>query len=97
MFVEFIFSKYYGSMVHAGTFYGDMLPTFSSYVSSNVYAFEPVLENYVLAKICAAKNNLENVLLFNCGLGSSVENLRINTTEGNGQHAGGASKIDANG
>lgn len=86
-----------GSMVHAGTFFGDMIPGFSRSVSGTVYAFEPVLENYILAKICIDNNNLENVLLVNSALSDCMRNLRIDTREGGGKHAGGTSKISVNG
>ena len=58
-------------MVHAGTFFGDMLPSLSAKCPATVFAFEPVLENYVLAKLTVSENNLGNVLLLNSALGSS--------------------------
>ena len=48
-FVRDFCSSFKGSMVHAGTFFGDMIPNFSKSVSGNVYAFEPVFENYIIA------------------------------------------------
>ena len=72
-----------------------MLPTFSAAVTGNVYAFEPVLENYILANLCMQHNELKNVLLFHSALGAETQNLRINTKEFDGQHRGGASAIDS--
>jgi FkbM family methyltransferase len=83
----------HGSMIHAGTFFGDMLPSFSRACSGTVYAFEPVLENCVLAKLCVQANGLANVFLLNAGLGSHVEVAHIDTGEKSGSHRGGASQI----
>ena len=82
-----------GNMVHAGTFFGDMLPSFSRKCPGTVYAFEPVLEHYVLAKLCVQKNGLENVILLNSGLGAEFSSAYIDTGETKGSHLGGASQI----
>lgn len=86
-----------GSIVHAGTFFGDMLPNFSKFTQGRVYAFEPVLENYVLAKLCVEQNDLTNVVIINSALSDSIANLKINTVQGNGIHAGGSSTISNSG
>ena len=86
-----------GNVVHAGTFFGDMLPSFSKACGGTVYAFEPVLENYVLAKLCIEQNNLENVLIQNVGLGSSISIARIDTGVQKGIHRGGGSQISDSG
>lgn len=91
--VQRIFSTSRGSLVHAGAFFGDMLPSFSKSVRHRIYAFEPVLESYVLAKLCVEVNKLSNVLLFNCALSDSFANVFMNTELGNGLHAGGMSKV----
>lgn len=96
-FVKGFCKSFKGSMVHAGTFFGDMIPNFSRFVSGNVYAFEPVFENYILAKLCVDNNNLENVILMNCALSDNLGNLYINTNESDGRHAGGASTISDKG
>ena len=95
--VRKLLTKFPGSMVHAGTFFGDMLPAFSRYVPKTVYAFEPVLENYILARLTVEKNSLENVLLFNCALSSSISNVKLDTGEADLVHYGGASKVSASG
>ena len=96
-FVRFVFDHHCGSMIHAGAFFGDMLPSFSSYVQKKLYAFEPVLENYILSSLCVRENQLENVLLFNCCLGGKSGTLRINSRTKEGLHAGGLSHVAPNG
>lgn len=82
-----------GSMIHAGAFFGDMLPTFSRYCPGTVYAFEPVLENYVLAKLCVETNKLENVYLQNAALSESTSIAHIDTGNEGLEHRGGESKL----
>lgn len=96
-FVSEFCSSFNGSMVHAGTFFGDMLPSFSRSVSGYVYAFEPVLENYVLAKLCVEFNELKNVILMNCALSDGMHNVYIDTYESDGRHAGGGSRVSDKG
>jgi FkbM family methyltransferase len=86
-----------GSIVHAGAFFGDMLPNFSKFVNGSVYAFEPVLENFILAKLSVDINELSNVILLNSALSANISNLRINTFEKGDLHAGGASSISEHG
>ena len=97
VFVREFCKSFKGSMVHAGTFFGDMIPNFSRSVSGTVYAFEPVFENYILAKLCVDNNKLENVILMNSALSDRLGNLNINTSEGGGRHSGGASTISDKG
>ncbi|RAI03608.1 hypothetical protein DLJ53_03725 [Acuticoccus sediminis] len=85
-----------GDIVHAGTFFGDMLPSFSKACPGRVYAFEPVLENFVLAKRCIEANGLTNVLLTNAGLGERIEVACINVGQDE-NHRGGGSTIDERG
>ena len=82
-----------GSMVHAGTFFGDMLPSFSRKTPSRVYAFEPVLENYLLANAVVAENRLDNVMLLHAGLGAGPSIARVKTHNAEGRHIGGMSRI----
>ncbi len=86
-----------GSMIHAGTFFGDMLPTFARSCPATVYAFEPVLENYVLAKSCIQQNRLENVFLQNAGLSDSISISHINTGIEGKEHLGGGSTLSDEG
>ena len=80
-----------GDLIHAGTFFGDMLPTFARACRGTVLAFEPVLENYVLAKLCVQENGLDNVVMVNAGLAEAVGTARIDT--GEERHRGGTSEI----
>jgi FkbM family methyltransferase len=58
-------------MVHAGAFFGDMLPALSRAAGGcTVWAFEPVTEAFRCAQITAAINGLHNVALHNVGLGA---------------------------
>ncbi|MCF3642737.1 FkbM family methyltransferase [Rhizobium sp. TRM95111] len=93
LLVAEILKHHPGDMVHAGTFFGDMLPAFSAACPGTVYAFEPVLENYVLAKLCVERNGLGNVLLWNAGLGDRLSVARIETATPSGAHHGGGSHI----
>jgi FkbM family methyltransferase len=91
-------SRHDGSIIHAGTFFGDMLPSFSRSVRGTVYAFEPVPENHELARLCVEHNGLKNVFLLQAALGESTRILRIDTrgVRGGG-HAGGGSRISDTG
>lgn len=79
-------------MIHAGTSFGDMLHTYSL-SASRVYAFEPVLDNYYLAKKNAERLGLRNVLLFNAALSDANGVVRIVTEQSDGGFAGGASTV----
>ena len=82
-----------GDLIHAGTFFGDMLPSFSKKCPGIVYAFEPVLENFLLAKLCIQRNELSNVILWNAGLGRSLSVARVDTGKKERTHRGGVSEI----
>ena len=92
-FVRDLFYGRSGSMIHAGAFYGDMIPSFAGCVS-NLVCFEPVLENYVLARMCVEANKLDNVWLVHGALTDSRCNVRINYGVNEPLHRGGASKVD---
>ncbi len=86
-----------GSIVHAGTFFGDMLPTFARSCPATVYAFEPVLESYILAKLCVEANSLENVFILNAGLSDRISIAQIDTGSTVGNHLGGGSTLSDEG
>lgn len=86
-----------GDMVHAGTFFGDMLPSFSRACSGAVYAFEPVLENYILAKLSIERNQLSNVIMVNAALGEHIGVGHVQTQAGDSQHCGGGSHVAQSG
>jgi len=71
-----------------------MLHTLSSYAEV-VYAFEPVLDNYVLAKRNIANLKLENVTLFNAGLGKAAGFAIMQTRSQDGVFRGGASSMSS--
>jgi FkbM family methyltransferase len=85
-----------GSMLHAGTFFGDMLPSFSRKTPGLVYAFEPVLENYLLARHVTERNELDNVLLFHAALADCTRQGQVETMKSSTQHRGGASFVVSN-
>ena len=82
-----------GDMIHAGTFFGDMLPSFSRACQGTVHAFEPVFESYVAAKLCVQENALENVVLLNAALGACTGTARIDIGTETGLHRGGSSRL----
>lgn len=91
-----VYERIPGNLIHAGTFFGDMIPSFSDSIGQNgkVYCFEPVLESYVLAKQCIQYNKITNVVLSNSGLSDRVSTLKIQTNDGK---IGGRSFIQKNG
>ena len=85
-----------GNIIHAGTFFGDMIPSFSAACGPDglLYAFEPLLENYVLARLCTDRNGLKNVLLFNCGLADRIDRCSISSYDETATtHRGGSARI----
>lgn len=94
--VELFLNKNGGSILHAGTFYGDMLPKFSKF-SKFVYSFEPLMENFILANLCVQENDLTNTFLYNAALSNTDEIVRISSQSFTGKHAGGTSKIAKDG
>lgn len=95
--IRSIFKAVEGSMVHAGTFFGDMIPSFSRAVSGTLWCFEPVIENYILANLSVSKNRLKNVFLMNAALSEKVGMVRINSGAAGTQHRGGGSFVDKQG
>lgn len=92
--IEFIQKNFNNqSIVTAGTYIGDFLPAFKDI--TNVYAFEPVEENYVYANINKKVNSLNNVILENMCLSNISENKNMVTCI-NGVFCGGGSKIIKN-
>jgi FkbM family methyltransferase len=89
-----VFDRYPGSsMIHAGTFFGDMLVSFSR-AAGTLYAFEPVIENYLLARQVVEVNQLGNVALYHAGLGAAPGPAAVVTHDAaDGNHRGGGSKV----
>jgi FkbM family methyltransferase len=90
--VGWILSLRPGNAIHAGTFFGDMLPSFSRKTSGLVYAFEPVLENYLLARHVVERNDLDNVMLFHAGLAEQLRPGLVETSD-DVRHRGGGSFV----
>jgi len=84
--IEFLTSKLgHGDMIHAGTFFGDFLPAISRANGIHtIWAFEPNPEAYRCAQITTLVNNLDNVRLFNKGLGDhdSIEKMKVVNNDG---------------
>jgi FkbM family methyltransferase len=83
-----------GDIVHAGTYFGDFLPGFSRAVlpGNRVWAFEPNPENFHAATITRQLNRLDNVEIFNAGLGHQEAPMKLRV-RAEGQAQGGASRI----
>lgn len=93
--VQRVMTRRPGSMISAGVFFGDMLPSFSRKTPGLVYAFEPVIENYLLARAVAMANDLSNVVLLHAGLGAEPGPglASIGTSRIGLRHLGGAARI----
>jgi FkbM family methyltransferase len=70
-----------------------MLPSFSRKTPGLVYAFEPVLENYLLARAIVDDNVLPNVVLLHAGLGAEAGLADIGTSRKGRPHLGGAARV----
>ena len=95
--LKFIESEYRGGdIIHAGTYFGDFLP-FLSKISKNfnVFAFEPVLENYKCSRLNLSLNNIKNIELFNNTLSNTNNKLYIKKTH-EVVFLGGASHVSTN-
>lgn len=91
-FIESIYEKG-TSVVHAGAYFGDMLPFFSTLVGNEiVWAFEPIKDNFYFAKKNIELNGLNNVVLFNTALSNKKQQLYMKTID-NGVELGGASRV----
>jgi FkbM family methyltransferase len=105
--IEALLSQYPGSMVHAGTFFGDMIPHFATLIKKGdqhdpeamLYAFEPNTKSYLLAQKSVEANNLSNVVLLNAALGPSIGQARIQTESQDGleNERGGGSFVETGG
>ena len=98
--IEFILANCKdGDMVHAGTYFGDMIPAFSRAVGADhtLWAFEPNPENHRCANITRLINGLDNVVLTNAGLGDHSHTVQMHTSDAQGKGLGGASRLLAEG
>lgn len=93
--IEFIIENINNeSMIHAGTYFGDMLPAFGKSTKSKIFAFEANPFSAESAKGTIQLNNLNNIVFYEMGLGSSIskENLIYQYQEG--QSLGGGSRFE---
>lgn len=72
-----------GSVIHAGTGFGDFIPALSNACKATVWSFEPEQENYFCAKKTIELNELTNVTLLNCGLGEIKNRAQLRVKESN--------------
>lgn len=86
-----------GDVVHAGTFFGDMLPGLSSACceQGKVWAFEPNEISYTASRMTLDINHISNVVLSNEALGEEVgaENMLVRNAEGH--NLGGRCRIES--
>lgn len=81
-----------GTVIHAGTYFGDFLPGFD--VCNKVLAYEPSLENFLCAQETIRLNGLTNIELVHSGLGDRVNNMGfVQTVDAANTSLGGAAKI----
>jgi FkbM family methyltransferase len=64
-----------GHVIHAGAGFGDFLPALSKACHQKVWTFEPEIENYLCAQKTIELNELKNIEIYNCALGSKQEKL----------------------
>jgi FkbM family methyltransferase len=85
-----------GSIVSAGTFFGDFLPALArSRPHHRVWAFEPNNESYRCAQVTLCLNELQNVKLTHAGLATTPGTGFIQTRSPGGGALGGESHIVA--
>jgi len=85
-----------GDVVHAGTYFGDMLPALSAACKGTVWAFEPNPENYACARRTVAANRLENINLTFGGLDATCRFLDLQIARPDGTPLGGGSSFSVN-
>lgn len=88
--IQFIIKYCEHELIHAGAYFGDMLPAFSKIIK--VWAFEPCKENYECALKTIEMNGLTNITLINKALGETSKTAKL-MVERNGKVLGGGSEI----
>lgn len=86
-----------GDVVHAGTFFGDMLPAAARACTTGgrVWAFEPNRESHRCASVTIAINGLDNVTLTNAALGATTGEALLRVADASGTPLGGKSELVA--
>ena len=85
----------HGDIVHAGTYFGDMLPAAARACGPErlVWACEPNRENFRCATLTIAINGLTNVRLHHGALGAGAGLATLMVSSPEGQALGGASRV----
>lgn len=85
-----------GSIIHAGTYFGDFLPALGN-LNNTIFAFEPMYENYCCALTTLSLNFDSNnsIKLFNAGLSDHDGLGNIVFKDERGQNLGGTSRISS--
>ncbi len=81
-------------IIHAGMFFGDFLPGLAQALAPGrlIYGFEPNPENFACAQWTAVLNTINNVRMYNVGLGEVRKQALMRMFE-NGKAIGGGSHI----
>lgn len=82
------------SIVHAGTYIGDMLPAISKSTNGRVFAFEANPDTAECAKKTIEINGLENVLFHEMGLGDKKSKKNLIYEYSEGKSLGGGARFD---
>lgn len=93
--IDYILEHCEHDLVHAGTYFGDMLPAFGKNLKQ-VWAFEPNSENFQCATKTMEMNNLKNIHLTNAALGETSHKAKLQVAgirRNKMQILGGASQL----
>jgi FkbM family methyltransferase len=82
------------SIVHAGTYIGDMLPAISKSTKGKVFAFEANPDTAECAKKTIEINGLGNILFHEMGLGDKKSKQDLIFEYQDGKSLGGGSRLD---
>ena len=83
------------SIVHAGTYIGDMLPAISKSTNGKVFAFEANPDTAECAKKTIEINRLGNILFHEMGLGDKNTKASLIYEYSEGRSLGGGSRLDS--
>lgn len=86
-----------GDVVHAGTFFGDMLPGLSSACCEQgvVWSFEPNAISYMASRMTLQINRISNVVLSNKALGGEEGIEKMLVRNADGHNLGGRCRIES--
>lgn len=80
---KFLFKnkKHINGLIHVGANVGQEVPMYLEITNSNIYLFEPLDSAFEILK--DKYGNLQNVKLYNFGLGNKNQEININVTQSN--------------